>query len=111
MTTKSIKFNEQDFVQDVIDSDQVVLVDFWAEWCAPCRVLGPSIDELADDFGDRAKVGKLNIDDNAQAAKDFGVSSIPTVLVFKNGKVVETLNEGMDLQTLTKKLKLLLKSS
>ena len=75
------------FMTDVIDASMSapVLVDFWAPWCGPCRALGPTIDKLAEDFDGKAQVGKLNIDEHPQLAAKFGVSSIPTVMVFKNG--------------------------
>jgi thioredoxin 1 len=79
------------FQSEVIDSDRPVLVDFWAEWCGPCRAVGPTIEDLAKQYGDTIKVGKLNVDENPQAAIDFGIRSIPAVLLFKDGKVVETL--------------------
>ena len=89
--SNSLQFTDANFQSEVLDSDQPVLVDFWAAWCGPCRMVGPTIEELAREYDGTVKVGKLNIDENQQAASDFGISSIPAVLLFKDGKVVETL--------------------
>jgi len=84
----TMNVSESDFDTQVLQSDQPVLVDFWAEWCAPCRALGPTIEELAGEYEGRAKVAKVNIDDAQQIAVKYGIQSIPSVLVFKNGEVV-----------------------
>ncbi len=89
--SKPREFTDANFQSEVLDSDQPVLVDFWAAWCGPCRAVGPTIEELAEQFDGTVKVGKLNIDENPQAPSGFNIHSIPAVLVFKNGKVVETL--------------------
>ena len=89
--TKSQQFTDANFRSEVLESKQPVLVDFWAAWCGPCRALGPAIDELAGEFEGEVKVGKLNIDENPQTPGEFRISSIPAVLVFKEGEVVETL--------------------
>ncbi len=89
--SKPREFTDANFQSEVLDSDQPVLVDFWAAWCGPCRAVGPTIEELAKQYDGTVKVGKLNIDENPQAPSDFKISSIPAVLLFKNGKVVETL--------------------
>ena len=86
-----LQFTDANFQSEVLDSDKPVLVDFWAAWCGPCRVVSPTIEELAHEYEGTVKVGKLNIDENPQAPSDFGISSIPAVLLFKDGKVVETL--------------------
>ncbi len=85
------EFTDANFQSEVLDSDQPVLVDFWAVWCGPCRAVGPTIEELAEQYDGTVKVGKLNIDENQQAPSSFGISSIPAVLLFKDGKVIETL--------------------
>ena len=89
--SKYVKLTDQNFGSEVLDSAKPVLVDFWADWCAPCHRIAPAIEELAKQYDGTVKVGKLNIDENQQAPSDFGISSIPAVLIFKDGKVVETL--------------------
>lgn len=89
MTTKStLEITKANF-ETTVNSSTPTLIDFWAPWCGPCRALGPTIDKLATDLGDRAQVGKVNIDENPDLATQFGVSSIPTVLLFKDGKVTD----------------------
>jgi thioredoxin 1 len=84
-------FTDQNFDQEVIKSEKTVLVDFWAPWCGPCQMMGPIIEELAKEIGDKAKVGKLNVDENPMTAQNFSVMSIPTIMIFKNGKMVKQL--------------------
>jgi len=89
MATQSVlQIDTENFVETT-QSSTPTLVDFWAPWCGPCRALGPTIDKLADDLGERAQIGKVNIDDNPEIAAQYGISSIPTVLVFRNGKVTD----------------------
>ena len=83
------EFNDDTFQQEVLSSAQPVLVDFWAPWCGPCRMIAPMIEELATENRGSFKVGKINIDDNPAAASKYGVSSIPTLMIFKGGDVVE----------------------
>ncbi|MEM9064821.1 MAG: thioredoxin [Planctomycetota bacterium] len=82
-------FTADNFQDQVLNADGPVLVDFWAEWCQPCRLIGPIIDELADDYKHRASVGKVDVDSNASLASQYGVSSIPTVILFQNGEPVK----------------------
>ena len=85
----TLTFNDQTFDTDVLNSEVPVLVDFWAEWCGPCRMMTPTVDAIADDYKGRAKVGKLNVDENGGTAMRYNVRGIPTLLLFKGGKVVE----------------------
>lgn len=85
-----ISLNDDNFEQEVLGADVPVLVDFWAEWCGPCRMLTPVIEQLASDYEGRAKIAKLNVDEAQQLAMKFNVRSIPTVMLFKDGQVQET---------------------
>ena len=84
----ALEFTEDNFDSLALQSDKVVMVDFWAEWCGPCRMLGPIIEEVSKDYEGKAIVGKLDVDSNQEFAAKFGVRNIPTVLVFKNGELV-----------------------
>jgi len=86
-----VNVTDADFEEQVIKSEQPVLVDFWAEWCGPCRQIAPIIKQLATDYDGRIKVAKLNVDESPQTAGKYGIRSIPTVLAFKGGQVVEQL--------------------
>ena len=85
-----LHFTDQNFKQEVLDSKTPVLVDFWAEWCTPCKIVSPIVEEFATEYGDKLKVGKLNVDEN-QVAQDYGVMSIPSLLIFKDGQLVKTM--------------------
>ena len=85
------QFTDRDFEKEVLKSDKPVLVDFWAAWCGPCQIMGPIIEELAEEVKDKYKVGKLNVDENREMASKYGVMSIPTMIIFKDGKEVKQL--------------------
>jgi thioredoxin 1 len=89
--THPIAVTDADFEQAVLNSDKPVLVDFWAEWCAPCRALGPVLESLTEDFKGRVTVAKLDIDANQQVAMKYGIRSIPTVMLFNKGEIADTL--------------------
>ena len=82
---------KDNFKQEVLESRIPVLVDFWAVWCGPCRMLAPTVEELAKEYEGKVKVGKVNVDDEGELAMQFRISSIPTLMLFKNGKVAETM--------------------
>ncbi|NIS09487.1 MAG: thioredoxin [Candidatus Dadabacteria bacterium] len=85
------EFSDDNFESEVINSDLPVLVDFWAPWCGPCRIIAPVVEELSESLAGKLKVGKLNVDDNQQVSMKFGIRSIPTLLVFKDGEVAEQI--------------------
>ena len=101
---KYITATEQNFKSEVIESSQPVLVDFWAEWCGPCKMIAPAIEELATEFDGKAKIAKVNVDEQPNLAGEYGVRSIPTLLFFRNGKVMEQLVGAAPKQALKDKL-------
>jgi thioredoxin 1 len=87
----ALEFTDANFQEEVLAASGPVLVDFWAEWCGPCKAIGPAIEELATEYSDKAKVGKVDIDSNRDTAMQYNIQSIPSILIFKDGQVVETI--------------------
>ncbi|ACF43794.1 thioredoxin [Pelodictyon phaeoclathratiforme] len=104
MSGKYLVATDLNFKSEVLDSDKVVLVDFWAVWCGPCMMLGPVIEELAADYADRAVIAKLNVDENSATAAKYGIRSIPSLLIYKNGVVVDQMLGAMPKNMIAKKL-------
>ena len=100
---KTVELNDANF-DETLKSDKPVLVDFWAEWCGPCKMIGPLVEELAGDYECKAVIAKLNVDENPQVTARFGVRSIPTLLVFKNGEVVDKQVGAVPKSVLSKKI-------
>jgi len=86
----ALEFTDANFQEEVLSSSGPVLVDFWAEWCGPCKAIGPVIEELATEYADKAKIGKVDIDSNRDIAMQYNIQSIPSILIFKDGQVIET---------------------
>jgi thioredoxin 1 len=103
MANKAIEITDSNF-EEIIGSDKPVLVDFWAEWCGPCRMVGPIVDELAGEYEGKAIIGKVDVDRNPQISAKFGIRSIPTLLVFKGGQVVDKQVGAVPKQALAQKL-------
>ena len=85
----AFEFTDSNFQETALDNPGVVVIDFWAEWCGPCRMIGPIIEELAGEYDGKALIGKVNVDDNAEVSQKFGIRSIPTVLILRNGEVAD----------------------
>lgn len=102
--SKALKFTDDSFEDDVLNADKPVLVDFWAEWCGPCRMVGPVVDELAGEYEGKAKIGKVNVDENSEISTKYGIRSIPSLLIFKNGEVVDQIVGAVPKNQLKKQL-------
>jgi thioredoxin 1 len=98
------QFTDSSWDQEVLGSDKPVLVDFWAEWCGPCRMIGPLVEELANEYEGKALIGKLNVDENPGVATKYGIRSIPTLLVFKGGEIVDKIVGAVPKNMLAQKL-------
>ena len=85
----AVEITDNNFKEKVLDNSGVALVDFWAEWCGPCRLIGPVVEELSKEYDGKATIGKLNVDDNRDVAAQYGIMSIPTLLIFKDGQIVD----------------------
>ncbi len=104
MSGNYLAATDLNFKAEILDSDKVALVDFWATWCGPCMMLGPVIEELAGDYEGKAVIAKLNVDDNPNTAAKYGIRSIPSLLIFKNGQVVDQMLGAMPKNMIAKKL-------
>jgi thioredoxin 1 len=100
---KPLEITDSNF-NEILKSDQPVLVDFWAEWCGPCKMIGPIVEELAGDYDGKAVIGKVDVDTNPEVSAKFGIRSIPTLLVFKNGEVVDKQIGAVPKNVLAQKL-------
>lgn len=95
---------DDNFEEEVIKSDKPVLIDFWAVWCGPCRMIAPIVEELATEYDGKVKIGKLDVDSNQQTSIKFGVRSIPTILIFKDGEIKETIIGAVPKKNIVEKL-------
>ena len=101
---KPIEFTDSNFEDEVLNSDKPVLVDFWAEWCGPCRMIGPIVEEMAEEYDGKAKIGKVDVDSNSEMSVKYGIRSIPSLLIFKDGEVVDQIVGAVPKSHLTKQL-------
>jgi thioredoxin 1 len=102
--SNEMEFTESNFSSEVLQSDLPVLVDFWAPWCGPCKMVAPIVHEISTEYAGKIKVGKLNTDDNQMVASQYGIMSIPTLMIFKNGEVVERIIGAQPKEALTGKI-------
>ena len=100
----SLEITDKNFKEIVLDSEMPVLVDFWATWCGPCRMVGPIVDELANEYKGKAVVGKVNVDDNSSVPSEYGIRNIPALLIFKNGEIVDKVIGAVPKNVLAEKI-------
>jgi thioredoxin 1 len=100
----TLEFSEQNFEEEVLKSDKPVLVEFWATWCAPCRMMAPALDAIAEAYAGRAKVGKLNVDDNLSLTSQYRIRGVPTLLLFKSGQIQEAIAGPVSKEAISKLL-------
>lgn len=101
---KPVEITDSNFQNEVLQSDKPVLLDFWAEWCGPCKMISPVVEELAKEYDGKLKVGKVDVDSNQQTSMQYGIRSIPTLLIFKGGKVVDQLVGAVPKKMLAEKV-------
>jgi len=99
-----VVLNDENFEEEVLNSKEPILVDFWAEWCKPCLTVAPAVEEISRKYADRLKVGKLNVDENPLTSAKYGIQSIPTFLIFKDGKVLDQTAGAMSMAALEAKI-------
>ena len=99
-----IEFNDSNFDSEVVKSDKPVLVDFWAEWCGPCKMIAPSVEKISEEYSGKLKVGKLDVDSNPNISSTFGIRSIPTLLIFKNGAPVDQIVGAVSKEVIASKV-------
>lgn len=104
----ALELTDANFAENVLKSDKPVIVDFWAVWCGPCRMVGPIVEELANDYAGKAVIGKLDVDNNPEVAQKYGIRNIPTILFMKNGEVVDKQVGAASKDVLETKLKALM---
>jgi len=104
MAENLIEFTDDNFDTEVLKSNLPVLVDFWAEWCGPCKMIGPTVGEIASEYNGTIKVGKVNVDNNQQIAMEYGIRSIPSLLIFKDGTIVNQIGGSVQKDSITKLL-------